>query len=168
MAAPASLLDLQADIDDLAARLASALAILEEKLVAETWTVRDLRGLRASLAGVDSDIGEVRSQLDAADVTTYLIADSAERRIQLWRWERETRKRLVRLRGQVAQADAIAAEVEAGQARTRHAVRSGETLQSIAAAYLGDWREWPRLAAANGLAAGTVTPGTVLIIPAKA
>lgn len=48
----------------------------------------------------------------------------------------------------------------------KHIVRSGDTLQSIAATLLGDWREWARIADANSLdPAAPLTVGGELIIP---
>lgn len=48
----------------------------------------------------------------------------------------------------------------------KHTVRSGDTLQSIAARLMGDWRQWPRIAETNDLdPASSLTVGTELTIP---
>jgi nucleoid-associated protein YgaU len=74
---------------------------------------------------------------------------------------------LSRLEGQLQASLAIVDQLRAGIAQGYVTVGSGDTLQSLAAKYLGGWQEWPRLAAANGLPAGPVAVGTTLILPQR-
>lgn len=48
----------------------------------------------------------------------------------------------------------------------KHIVHSGDTLQSIAARLMGDWRHWPKIADTNNLdPASPLTVGAELVIP---
>ena len=82
-------------------------------------------------------------------------------------WERNLRRALVTL-ARVARllAETVVVLVEGAKHRT-YVVRSIDSLQSIARDYLGDWREWPRIAELNGLDPGPLTAGMVLTLPDK-
>jgi len=51
--------------------------------------------------------------------------------------------------------------------RVEHVVGAGETLQSIAQQYLGDWSRWTEIADKNDLDTSTISPGDTLEIPEK-
>ncbi|WP_298516643.1 LysM peptidoglycan-binding domain-containing protein [uncultured Nocardioides sp.] len=130
-----------------------------------TYTPRQVGHLRATLQGLADDAWEIRHGLDAGDVTRWQLTDRADDTIALWTWERTVRKQLVRFQGQVRKVDEVALQLSTGRRQQTHMVRSGETLQALAARYLGAWTEWPRIAEANGLAPGQPASGTVLVIP---
>ena len=78
------------------------------------------------------------------------------------RWE--VRRQLVAV---AAMRDGAAEALrKAGPPRRAHVVLAGETLQSIAAKRLRDWRRWPEIAEANGLDPGLpLTVGGSLQLP---
>jgi nucleoid-associated protein YgaU len=57
---------------------------------------------------------------------------------------------------------------EADAALRRHVFAATDTLSGLADRYLGDWREWRRIARRNLIAdPRRIEPGTVLIIPQR-
>lgn len=163
----ASPADISADAIDLATGASTSINALQSVLQANAATSRDVRNIRASLTGYRADLATLRVTMDVTDVVDTLIVDTADRRIGLWKWERGLRHNLVVLSGNLLEAETVAEQLELGIKRTVYAVRSGDTLQSIAARELGDWREYKRLAEANGIPVGTLEVGQVLVIPAK-
>jgi len=151
----------------LASDAGAALGSVASLLQLGTATAKDIGAAGASVTACQSAIKAVRADLDALAVEDAQLWADGGVALGLWRWERGLRYSLVRLSGRLTRASAIVAEIGAGQGVTLHTVRAGQSLQAIAAIYLGGWAEWPRIAAANGLKAGPVATGTVLIIPAK-
>jgi len=161
------LLDIRDAAEDVATGVAAAIAGIESALTTGTVTAGRLGNLRASLRGHRAEIAAIRGDLDALDVTDYQLYPDAAVTLALWGWERELRHSLVAVAPSVRQAEKIAVRLVSGSARKTVTARAGETLQSIAARELGDWRDWVRLADANGLAPGALVAGTQVVIPGK-
>ena len=160
--------DLAAAVQDLVDGVNASVNAVVGALQGGTSTFRDLHGVRASLTGYRADLAGIRGTLDATDVADFNLSGRADTFLRALRWERELRHRLVRLGSQILSAETAAAALEAGVARHVHLVVSGDTLQRLAARYLGDWQAWPRILEANpDLSPGPLTSGTVLVIPAK-
>lgn len=140
-----------------------AVAAITPALTTGTWTATQVRNFSATITGIRADLTETRRYLDQVDPAA--IAARPDDRVVLWRWERATRQALVLLDKAAAEALVQAAELEGGRQRRLHTVLQGETLQAIAQVELGDWAAWPKIATANGLRPGVLSPGTVLIIP---
>ena len=87
--------------------------------------------------------------------------------LTLWGWERDVRRSLSRMESAIQSSLTIADGLRTGTGLRYYTTRANDTLQSIAARFLGGWQEWPRIAAANGLKAGPVAENTTLIIPQK-
>jgi len=86
----------------------------------------------------------------------------------LWGWQVGTVSTLRLLAGHTHRAQDVLTVLLEGRRPRTYEVRSGETLQSIAQATLGDWQAWHRLVTANGLDPASVLPaGTLLIIPER-
>lgn len=162
-----SIATIAADVSTLTSDARTALSSLAPLLQTGTATAKDLGAGAAQLTTCAGAIRAVRVDLDALAVEDEQLYPDGGTAIALWRWERSTRYALTRLDGRLTASIAVAKEVQAGQKLTLHTVRAGQSLQAIAAIYLGGWAEWPRIAAANGLKAGPVAVGTVLIIPSK-
>jgi nucleoid-associated protein YgaU len=128
---------------------------------------RRVGAARATLAGALVDARAVRRDLDGRDVLEHQVAGLATDTIALWRWERATRASLVRLSAVALDVDARAAAWLLGRQESVCVVRSGDTLQSLAARHLGDWAAWPRIAALNQLPAGPLVTGAVLQLPPR-
>lgn len=126
-----------------------------------------LQHLQATATGLLEDVRQLRKVLDVEDVEASDLLDSGENTLALWTWERALRYALVRASGVLTRLERALASLTDGDGRLVHVVRAGETLQTIAARYLGGWEEWWRLVAANGLASGVVEAGQVLVIPEK-
>lgn len=157
--------------DDVLALLSSASTAMALALAATstgTPSASQLGQAMAAITSAQTAIRAVRADLDGTDVTACQVYDDAAVTLELWRWERGVRATLSTLESDLHAAGANVRELLSGIRETLHTVRTGETLQSIAAAYLGGWAEWPRICAANGIKAGPVAVGTVLIIPQKA
>jgi len=155
------------DATGLGEKLGELVDRLADALREGTHTAQDVRHIRATLAGVMSDRTDLRATLDGLDVDDLIIGTDAADTIRLWGWVAALRRALAAVARRAVEADTVAAALEAGVDQVIHVVRSGETLQSIAATYLGTWKAWTRIADANGLAPGQPTAGTVLIIPAR-
>ncbi len=155
------------DIVEVTTAFAAALDAVDAALEAGTATAAQLGAVDSTLTGLQLDVRAIRADLDAADVTAYQLSDNAEVTLRLWAWERDCRHHLGRMEAGLATARDQAQELAAGQRRDLYVVKSGDTLQSIAAAKLGDWREWTRIADANGLEPGQPTAGTVLLLPPR-
>ncbi len=151
----------------LASNAGAALGSVATLLQLGTASAQDIGATGAQVTTCQTAIRAVRADLDALAVEDAQLWPDGAVAIGLWRWERSLRYGLVRLSGRLTRASAIVAEIATGQGTTLHTVRAGQSLQAIAAIYLGGWAEWPRIAAANGLKAGPVAVGTVLIIPSK-
>jgi nucleoid-associated protein YgaU len=164
---PDSLLDIRDDVTDLTASLVAAFATVRTTLATGTATNAQLSALRADLTGYRGDLAAIRVDLDATDVADFQLYDDGAVLIGLWTWERDTRHELALLAPKVRAAETVAVRLVAGATREVYVTRSGDTLQKLAARFLGDWKEWPRIAEANGLDGGALESGTRLIIPPK-
>lgn len=162
-----SLYDVQATAQELAAGIGRDLPPIQALLEAGTASARDVRNARATLEGYLADIAALRDDLDATDVSDFGLGSRADVKLRLWRWERDVRGAFRRLAGEMVAAQGTAEDLERGIARRLHVVQTGETLQSLAALYLGDFRAWRRIADANSLTPGPLTRGTVLVIPER-
>jgi nucleoid-associated protein YgaU len=162
-----SLLDIRDAAVDLVDGVGVAVAAVASALSTGTATPQQLGALRSSLTGYRADLAELRDTLDTTDVAEFQLYDGAAVTIALWRWERGTRHDLILLAPKLRAAEQVATRLVSGTTRSTVVVRSGDTLQTIAAREFGSWQEWPRLAAANGLTPGALVPGTTLIIPPK-
>jgi nucleoid-associated protein YgaU len=160
-----SLRDLADDVREVSTGATSAAVAAGTTIAEGTYTTASLGNVRATLTGFRGDIAEVRAELDALDVRDFIVHETGERVIALWTWERTVRHHLVRLDETLRRSVDTAETVALGIRRRTHVVRAGETLQAIAGRLLGDWREWTRIAEANGLTHGAVAAGTVLDIP---
>lgn len=129
--------------------------------------VRQLRGLRASLAGYSGDVKALRADLDATDIRDTLAHEWPEDVIRAWQLERRSRRALVHAAASIRAADDVAEALERGARLRQYVTRSGDTWQSVAARLLGDWREWPRLVEANDGDPAALPAGTVLVVPRR-
>ncbi len=103
-----------------------------------------------------------------ADAARLVAGGRPDSVIALWKWERSTRRAFVGLDDAARKTAEVARLLEEGAGPVLVVARSGDTLQSLAARHLGDWRAWPRLLEANpGLAPGAVPSGTVLQVPRR-
>lgn len=164
----ASLLDIRDAVLSLQASAVTAMDLAAAALTVGTPSASQLGQAMAAITSAQTAIRAVRADLDGTDVTTCQVYDDAAVTLDLWRWERGVRASLSTLESALHAAGANLGELLSGIRETLHTVRTGETLQSIAAVYLGSWSEWPRISAANGLKAGPVAVGTVLVIPQRA
>ncbi|MCI0347513.1 MAG: LysM peptidoglycan-binding domain-containing protein [Chloroflexi bacterium] len=164
---PDSLLDFRDAGETIAAGVAETIAGIEGALRGGTYTARQLGNLRASLTGYRDDIVDLRAELDDTDVADFQLYEDGAVTIRLWQWERALRHSLVVLAPQVRAAETVATRLVAGRADQVYVSRSGDTLQRIAARFLGDWREWTRIADANGLGAGELPSGSTIVIPPR-
>jgi len=154
------------EVGDLLDGARTTLTAAQTAVQAGTASTRDLLGLQASVVGYQEDCASLRADLDSTDVTDLLVVETGDRVIALWAAERSLRRGLVVLSGQLRQAQDVVDQLVSGRRRLTHVVRSGETLQRIAARYLGSWQEWPRLLDANpSISADSLPSGTVLVIP---
>lgn len=162
-----SLSDLAAAASDASDRASAAIADVADVLLTGTVSRGRLANLSATLGGVRDDVRAVRQDLDGIDVSSFQFHARGDRTVALWRWERVLRRSLVQVDADLRASVELTAKVALGIRRKTRVLRSGETLQAIAAQELGDWREWPRILEATGLEAGSIPSGTVLVIPEK-
>ncbi len=158
--------DFEAEVGTLLTGISGVVATARTALGA-TGTRRALSNVRSTLSGLRADILSARDDLDATDITDLVRYQDGEDLIRLWQWERGLRRRLVRLDRRLRVAEAVVVNALEARADKVYIVRSGDTLQTIAARQLGDWREWTRLADVNGLGAGALTAGTQIRIPPR-
>lgn len=153
----------------MAVDFAAAVDLIQGDLETDTQTPQQVENLRASMTGILEDYRGIRTDLDNTDTVQLLqTQQNAGRILQMWTWERETRKAVQDFAGGVVETARVARGLNAGSDRSTYTVRAGETLQSIAQAELGDFSAWPRILDANpGLLPGELTSGSVLIIPEK-
>ncbi len=152
-------------VRDILDNVEAAEALMAALVEGGTETARDWQQLISALAGYQTDIRECRAVLDEADVTTALAFQDGAASIRLWQWERGVRRQLVEIELQLFAAVATAAEIIGSFPSRLYAVKSGDTLQTIAARQLGDWQEWRALADVNNIDPGPLTPGQVLVLP---
>lgn len=147
------------------AEIRARLALLE---VPTQPTAAQLESLEASLEGLEGDVRGLVRDLDRIDELDFAVVADGQRTIGLWRWRRGARGALLALWRRVRAAGDVARELAGGQRRRVIVSREGDTLQTIAARELGDWRDWPRLLAANPtLTPGALASGTTLVVPEK-
>lgn len=162
-----SLLNIAVPAREAIQRASATVATARTALQAGNVSLAGLNNLRATLTEARSSLRDARNDLDETDVSTFQLHARADRTIALWKWERSLRRVLVLVDAQIRVVDDLAESLAFGVRRKVYVVRSGDTLQIIAARQLGDWQEWPRIVEANGIAPGTLTVGTVLTIPEK-
>ena len=163
-----SLRDVEVELARIADTLAPVLAELAAVLPSSSATDAQLGRLNTALGTARDDLRTLRDGVGAVDVASYQFGDDAADRLGLWGWQVDTVSRLISIADQALQAQAVVSQLREGSRPSVYEVRSGETLQSIAQAVLGDWQEWTRLLEANGLDPAVVLqPGTVLVIPEK-
>lgn len=150
-----------------AADASTAMEAARAVLTTASATDTDVGAVASALTTAGASIREIRTDLDGTDVEALQRWDDGATTIVLWKWERGCRRSLTRLEGKTQTALAAANELRTGRGLGLYTTRAGDTLQSIAATYLGGWSQWPRLARANGIKAGPVPAGTVLVIPQK-
>lgn len=86
--------------------------------------------------------------------------------VDLWRWRRTTARSLVYLAGRAALATADALSYATAPEFLLVTSKEGDTVQRLAAKYMGSWTAWPRILAANkGLSLGALPSGTSVMIP---
>jgi nucleoid-associated protein YgaU len=152
---------------DVTAAVSDGLASVVAALSTGTQTTADIRRTSAVFTDAAAQVRTIRRDLDGYDPVARRLYPDAALTLTLWQWERAQRWGLAGLDANIRDGRSIAMELLQGRGLTLHAVRAGETLQSIAAKFLGDWREWPRIAEANGLAVGASIASLNLIIPTK-
>lgn len=156
-----------ADVSAVAASSSAAMTTAQAVLKTASATDADVGNFASALTTAQKDVRAIRADLDSTDVEALQRYEDAAVTIGLWRWERGVRRSLTLLEGRARDAVAVATELRTGRGLGYYTTRPGDTLQSIAQTYLGGWQEWPRLSRANGIKAGPVAPGTVLVIPQK-
>ena len=134
-------------------------------LLQGTATLKTLKNIQATSTGLLADIRTVRGTLDATDVRDEVLAERGDSIINVHRFGRRTRFTMSPLENSLRVIAELARKLEQGFIQRTHVVRSGETWQAIAQRHLGDFREWPRIADANGLDAQDLVAGLVLVIP---
>lgn len=150
-------------VEDLQARLVAAVGV-----VGDAPTDADLQAVIAGLDGVRADGRALMTDLGLLDEEGLAHVDDGLVTVVLWRWRRATRSALVALVGQALEVQELAEGMLTGDDERVIVTREGDTLQRIASRELGDWREWPRLLAANpAVSAGALPSGTSLVIPPK-
>lgn len=137
-----------------------------------TRTAADAAATRASASVALMAVASARELLDVVSVAGVFPnnADGAHRAFVAGAWERETRFGLVL--GAVAARRALNASSarlrKADNGLARYVIVTGDTLQSIAAAKLGDWKLWVRIAELNNTdPSSPLAPGTVINLPPR-
>lgn len=162
-----SIHDILSQIDALASRFESADGSMRSVIEGgSSPTVEQVQGLRAEVAALQVDLRAVRRELDAVDAADFLLVVDGARTIALWDWQRQTRRTLARVASGLLDLQRMAARFAEGDSRKVVIAQDGDTLQTVAARELGDWRAWPDLLAANpGVPIGALPGGTALVIP---
>lgn len=135
---------------------------------AGTYTDKDIESFNSFANSHLNDIEDIRSSLDPKNVTDYVIAERGDAYLAVWEWEKQTRFALSVVARKLIDAKNAASELKTGKASLLYVTKRGDTLQSIAAKFLGSWQSWSIIADANGIEPGIIEPGTTLIIPEKA
>ena len=105
----------------------------------------------------------IRGALSAVDLGQETRSGDAVDMMRAWIWQKEGASTLLRVEREARSA--LNALVETGGPTARRVtVRQGETLQSLAAMHLGDYRRWVEIADANSLEPWAKLPD-VLWIP---
>lgn len=152
-----------ARVEDLGVVVAAAVSV-----IGASPSDADLQSVIAGLDGARADARDLLIDLALLDEESLALVDDGLVTITLWRWRRSTRSAVVELVGQAKVVQEIADGLLTGERERVVVTRSGDTLQRIAARELGDWREWPRLLAANpSVSAGALPSGTSLVIPQR-
>lgn len=164
-----SIPEAQGRVSSLSEGYAEAVALILPDLEQNTQTPQQVETLRSSMAATIGGIRSFRTDLDATDSATLVATvQNAGRLLQVWSWERETRRAVLDFTAGVLETSSVAASLNAGSDRSTVTTREGETLQSIAQRELGDYAAWPRILDANpGLLPGQLQSGTTLILPEK-
>lgn len=156
-------------VQGLADGYVAAVAVVADDLAQNTQTPQQVANLRASMAGLLGSFRALRKDLDAT-ATAILVQtqNNAARLLQVWTWERETRKAVQDFATGMVETDRTAQGLNEGSDRATITVREGDTLQAIAARELGDFQAWPKILEMNpGLVPGELQSGTTLILPEK-
>lgn len=122
--------------------------------------------LLTELSTVQAELKALLSDLADLDPETLLSVVDGLGVIQIWSWRRTLRFDLLQLTRKTAQLiEGTTAFVQGPIVRVVYTTEV-DTLQSIAARELGDWKKWPLLVERNpGLSPVDLAPGTAIIIP---
>lgn len=149
-----------------------------DDLVAAVADVTDVADAAAASRGNDVDAliarvtaARARVKLLRTEVLSVDVATSFTEPVDIMAmlaWQADVSMELGRLEGLLVAAG-VNLTLSRGSALaqiTRHAVREGDTLQSIAARYHGTWETWYVIADANGINPAMELPiGGILYIP---
>lgn len=156
--------DIVAAVELMADRVTAAASLVGSSAITEPTA----KNISASMNGVRSDGFDILRTLSTIDDESLAVIDDGEVTVKLWTWRRATLLSVTTLMGQARAIQDLVADFVGGLKQKVIVTREGDTLQKIAARELGDWREWPRLLAANpGLPTGAVDSGLTLIVPEK-
>lgn len=167
MSSYTSVIDARDDVLAVGVAVADAVNAVSTTLRTNTATDQTIGVTASKLTTAAVNIRAIRASLDATDVAALQVYDDAAVTLALWGWERDVRRSLSRMEASIQDALVVATALRTGPGQRYYTTRANDTLQSIAARFLGGWQEWPRIAAANGLKAGPVAENTTLIIPQK-
>lgn len=162
MAAIEALSDSVDTVDGIVAEL----EVLEGQVYAAVIDADDAPELLAKVRELLAEVGTYIEDLEDTDELTLAVIVDASNSLALWRWRTSQRTLMIDFLSQVVEMERLLLTIVSGIEERLVVVRQGETLQSIAARELGDWREWRRLLDRNpGLSPVSIDPGTTIVIP---
>lgn len=154
--------------DSLAAveQIEATLVVLEDLVDVSVIDLSSAPTLLAKVREVESEVADYVVDLTTTDALELAAIVDAANSLALWRWRAAARQSTVRTLRQLRELQSILATFARGVEERLVTVRQGETLQSIAARELGDWREWRRLVERNpGLSPVFIAPGALIVVP---
>lgn len=160
-----SLLAMERQGQRIQANVGGALTLLDD--LGGAMAARSVSRISAAVSGLRAFRAELDALDDQEDGGAY-AAGLAARTLDRVLVERTARLQLVQLDRFTADLLRAIEEQTRGRRRQVVVVRDGDTLEGLAARWLGSWEEWPRLAALNDLVPGQeLVVGSELLIPTR-
>lgn len=143
--------------------LRGALSQVSEAITLGQIPESTLNDLRSRLSGAQDTARTLRAELASTDFGADVIPQTGDAVLAAWRWQHDTFRALLELDANIRAAQTAVSALVVVSSKRQVLVRSGDTLQRIAARELGDFRRWEELLSLNTLTPGDVLPAQVWV-----